>query len=77
MRAGRIRVDVLRLTLRGSHPGARITAISLEPVDSVTVTTLIDNVTDAILQDQGPAKRLGLGGREPPRQDSAGTRFEL
>src|SRR5215468_5882174 len=29
----------------------------LEPVDSVTVTTLMDNVTDAFIPDQGPAHR--------------------
>ncbi len=26
----------------------------LEPVDSVTVTTLMDNVTDIFMPDQGP-----------------------
>ncbi len=45
-----------------------MTTIPLEPVDSVTITTLIDNVTDALLQDQGPAKRLGLGGRGAPAE---------
>src|SRR4030042_91686 len=35
--------------------------VPLEPVDSVTVTTLVDNVTDMLLQDQGPAKRPRLG----------------
>jgi 7,8-dihydropterin-6-yl-methyl-4-(beta-D-ribofuranosyl)aminobenzene 5'-phosphate synthase len=37
----------------------------LEPVDSVTVTTLMDNVTDNFMPDQGPAHRppLGSGGR--------------
>jgi 7,8-dihydropterin-6-yl-methyl-4-(beta-D-ribofuranosyl)aminobenzene 5'-phosphate synthase len=35
--------------------------IGLEPVDSVVVTTLIDNFTDALLIDQGPARRAGLG----------------
>jgi 7,8-dihydropterin-6-yl-methyl-4-(beta-D-ribofuranosyl)aminobenzene 5'-phosphate synthase len=38
----------------------------LEPVDSVTVTTLADNVTDAFIPDQGPARRPPLpifGGR--------------
>ncbi|GGK00201.1 MBL fold metallo-hydrolase [Streptomyces camponoticapitis] len=30
----------------------------LEPVDSVTVTTLMDNVTDLIMADRGPARRL-------------------
>jgi 7,8-dihydropterin-6-yl-methyl-4-(beta-D-ribofuranosyl)aminobenzene 5'-phosphate synthase len=32
-------------------------AIDLEPVDSVVVTTLIDNVTDTLMLDQGPARR--------------------
>jgi 7,8-dihydropterin-6-yl-methyl-4-(beta-D-ribofuranosyl)aminobenzene 5'-phosphate synthase len=31
--------------------------IALDPVDSVMVTTLIDNVTDVLLTDVGPAKR--------------------
>ena len=34
--------------------------IPLEPVDAITVTTLVDNVADLLLTDQGPAKRLGL-----------------
>ena len=39
----------------------------LEPVDSVTVTTLMDNVTDVFMPDQGPARRPPLiaGGRQP------------
>jgi 7,8-dihydropterin-6-yl-methyl-4-(beta-D-ribofuranosyl)aminobenzene 5'-phosphate synthase len=41
----------------------------LEPVDSVTVTTLMDNVTDAFMPDQGPARRPPLpvfeGDRRP------------
>src|SRR5690242_700718 len=40
--------------------------IDLEPVDSVVVTTLIDNVTDALMTDQGPARRFPFGGG-PPR----------
>jgi len=35
--------------------------IPLEPVDSVAVTTLVDNVSDMLLLDQGPAKRPRLG----------------
>ena len=35
-------------------------AIPLEPVDSLTVTTLVDNVTDNLLPDQGPAKRPSM-----------------
>jgi 7,8-dihydropterin-6-yl-methyl-4-(beta-D-ribofuranosyl)aminobenzene 5'-phosphate synthase len=34
--------------------------IGLEPVDALTVTTLVDNFTDALLVDQGPAKRPPL-----------------
>jgi len=32
----------------------------LEPVDSVVVTTLMDNVTDVFMPDQGPARRPPL-----------------
>ena len=41
--------------------------IDLEPVDSVVVTTLMDNVFDALMPDQGPARRvtLGSGPRRP------------
>ena len=31
--------------------------IPLVPVDAVTITTLVDNTTDLLLGDQGPAKR--------------------
>jgi 7,8-dihydropterin-6-yl-methyl-4-(beta-D-ribofuranosyl)aminobenzene 5'-phosphate synthase len=40
--------------------------IALDPVDSVVVTTLMDNVTDALMPDQGPARRVQLG-RVPAR----------
>jgi 7,8-dihydropterin-6-yl-methyl-4-(beta-D-ribofuranosyl)aminobenzene 5'-phosphate synthase len=33
-------------------------AIALEPVDAVTVTTLVDNVADLLLADEGPATRV-------------------
>ncbi len=36
-------------------------AIPLQPVDSVSITCLIDNVADMLLQNQGPAKRPALG----------------
>jgi 7,8-dihydropterin-6-yl-methyl-4-(beta-D-ribofuranosyl)aminobenzene 5'-phosphate synthase len=32
--------------------------IPLQPVDSVVITTLMDNVTDVFMPDQGPAKRV-------------------
>ncbi len=34
--------------------------VPLEPVDSVELVSLIDNVTDMFMPDQGPAKRIGL-----------------
>jgi 7,8-dihydropterin-6-yl-methyl-4-(beta-D-ribofuranosyl)aminobenzene 5'-phosphate synthase len=37
-----------------------VESISLEPVDSLTVTTLVDNVTDLLMVDEGPAKRAPL-----------------
>ena len=39
-----------------------MTTISLEPIDSVTITTLMDNSSDMLLLDQGPAKRPSLTG---------------
>ena len=47
-------------------------AISLEPVDSLTITTLVDNVVDALLGDDGPAKRPPL---DPSAYPSVGARF--
>ena len=41
--------------------------LTLEPVDSVTITTLVDNYFDLLLMDQGPAKRLGLPTADTPR----------
>ena len=35
-------------------------AIALEPVDALTVTTLVDNVTDSLLPDQGLVKRPSM-----------------
>jgi 7,8-dihydropterin-6-yl-methyl-4-(beta-D-ribofuranosyl)aminobenzene 5'-phosphate synthase len=36
--------------------------LPLEPVDEVSVLTVCDNTVDMLLLDEGPAKRLGLGG---------------
>ena len=46
-------------------------AIPLEPVDSVTITTLVDNVSDMLLRDEGPAKRPPLGDPAAPRTPAA------
>jgi 7,8-dihydropterin-6-yl-methyl-4-(beta-D-ribofuranosyl)aminobenzene 5'-phosphate synthase len=40
--------------------GDAVDPITLEPVDEVIVTMLVDNSYDGLLQDLGPAERLGL-----------------
>ena len=46
-----------------ARPGAdpEVETIPLEPVDSVTITTLVDNVADMLLANRGPARRPALG----------------
>ena len=41
--------------------GAAVDPITLEPVDEVTITTLVDNSYDALMGDMGPAKRMPMG----------------
>ncbi len=43
---------------RDAEPVVRI---DLEPVDSVVITTLMDNVTDMLMPDLGPARRVKMG----------------
>lgn len=38
------------------------TRVALEPVDSLTITTLVDNLTDVFMPDQGVAHRSGPAG---------------
>ncbi len=45
------------------NPGAP--RIPLEPVDAVTVTVIVDNVTDVFMPDQGPAHRKRPGPGDP------------
>ena len=42
---------------------------ALQPVDDVSITILVDNVSDALMADMGPAKRTGTmaGAGAPPR----------
>jgi 7,8-dihydropterin-6-yl-methyl-4-(beta-D-ribofuranosyl)aminobenzene 5'-phosphate synthase len=51
------------------HDVEPVIEFDLEPVDSVVVTTLMDNLTDMLMPDQGPARRLTLG--RGPRRPSA------
>jgi 7,8-dihydropterin-6-yl-methyl-4-(beta-D-ribofuranosyl)aminobenzene 5'-phosphate synthase len=43
------------------HDFEPVVPIALEPVDSVELTTLMDNVTDVFMPDQGPARRPAFG----------------
>jgi 7,8-dihydropterin-6-yl-methyl-4-(beta-D-ribofuranosyl)aminobenzene 5'-phosphate synthase len=45
--------------------------LAIQPVDSVSITTLVDNYFDMLLTDQGPAKRLGLPTTDTPRVAAA------
>lgn len=44
---------------------------ALEPLDALTITVLMDNATDLLAADKGPAKRWGPGstGSPPPMQE--------
>ena len=48
--------------------------VALEPVDSVELFSLMDNVTDVFMPDQGPAKRVGAAvrARRPASADGGG-----
>jgi 7,8-dihydropterin-6-yl-methyl-4-(beta-D-ribofuranosyl)aminobenzene 5'-phosphate synthase len=42
--------------------------ISLEPVDGVEITILVDNLTDVFMPDEGPAKRFPVTSPAAPRR---------
>lgn len=48
-----------------------MTTIPLQPVDSVSITTVVDNVSDMLLTDQGPAKRPSMSGSNAERIPAA------
>jgi metal-dependent hydrolase (beta-lactamase superfamily II) len=58
--------------LHEAGPGQRI---DLEPMDRVEITTLMDNVTDVFMPDQGPARRPGptVGHTRPSAIMAGGT----
>src|SRR4051794_24605473 len=55
-----------------------IEQISLEPVDALSITVLVDNVTDMLLIDGGPARRpaIGSGPRVPAPVLDLGEAFD-
>src|SRR3954454_11145367 len=57
---------------------AEIEQIPLEPVDALSVTVLVDNVTDLLLVNQGPARRpaIGSGPRVPAPVLALGDAFD-
>jgi 7,8-dihydropterin-6-yl-methyl-4-(beta-D-ribofuranosyl)aminobenzene 5'-phosphate synthase len=60
-------------------PGTAIDPIHLEPADEVVITTLVDNVFDALLTSDARASRVSFGvGRMPaPQFESGGTAVGL
>ena len=54
------------------HEGDIPETITLPAVDEVEIVSLVDNVTDALMTDQGPARRVTLGGG-PVRPDAVMT----
>jgi hypothetical protein len=47
--------------LAATEEAAPRLSIPLEPVDQVTITTLVDNVADLLATDAGPARRPFIG----------------
>jgi 7,8-dihydropterin-6-yl-methyl-4-(beta-D-ribofuranosyl)aminobenzene 5'-phosphate synthase len=63
-----------RLTAPRPAPGAAVDPIALEPVDRVVVTTLVDNVFDALLPGDERTERASFGvGRAPAPQFEGGS----
>ncbi|MEY9967042.1 7,8-dihydropterin-6-yl-methyl-4-(beta-D-ribofuranosyl)aminobenzene 5'-phosphate synthase [Streptacidiphilus sp. MAP12-16] len=58
------------------HDVGPVEVLNLEPVDAVTVTTLMDNSLDLFMPDQGPAHRVGPQPR-PARRCSVMTDREV
>ncbi len=57
------------------HEAGPVQRIDLDPVDRVEITTLMDNVTDVVMPDQGPARRPGpaAGHTQPSAIMAGGT----
>ena len=61
-----------RLTLKIGNRRSR--ALRSEPIDSLAVTTLVDNVTDMLLVDEGPATRPSMALATAPASPRASSR---
>jgi hypothetical protein len=49
------------------HDVGPVEVVGLEPVEAVTVTTVMDNSLDLFMPDQGPAHRVGPDRMRPAR----------
>jgi 7,8-dihydropterin-6-yl-methyl-4-(beta-D-ribofuranosyl)aminobenzene 5'-phosphate synthase len=63
------------MTVPRPAAGLAVDPVTLEPVDEVVVTTLVDNVYDALLAGDGRTSRapLGLGRVQAPQFESGST----
>jgi 7,8-dihydropterin-6-yl-methyl-4-(beta-D-ribofuranosyl)aminobenzene 5'-phosphate synthase len=59
------------------HDVGPVEVLDLEPVDTVTVTTVMDNSLDLFMPDQGPAHRVGPDRMRPARPCSVMTDREV
>jgi 7,8-dihydropterin-6-yl-methyl-4-(beta-D-ribofuranosyl)aminobenzene 5'-phosphate synthase len=59
------------------HDVGPVEVVDLEPVDTVTVTTVMDNSLDLFMPDQGPAHRVGPDRMRPARPCSVMTDREV
>ena len=62
---------------RRRHDVGPVEVVGLEPVDTVTVTTVMDNSLDLFMPDQGPARRVGPDRMRPARPCSVMTDREV
>ncbi len=59
--------------------GSAIDPIALEPVDEIVITTLVDNVYDAVLADDGRTTRapFSIGPAQAPQFEAGATTVGL
>jgi hypothetical protein len=71
--------EVSRLAGPQAVPGSAVDPITLMPVDEVVVTTLVDNVYDALLDGQGTHTRapIAAGIAQAPQFESGTTHVGL
>src|SRR5260370_22548867 len=65
--------DLAAHETRVRHDFEPAVELRLEPVDSVRLTTVMDNAFDVFMPDQGPAHRAGLGARAGRPRGPAST----